>query len=564
MINLKLIMKNSKLNIRFYFILLALTSFMSCKQVVLKIDEVPANTPEGAAIFVAGNFNYWDGADARFKMQMLPDSSYIIELPRMTGLIEYRFTRGDWYSVEADRCGNEIANRMVKPSHNDTISHTIESWSDLDPINCDSITIVVNKIPKKTPDNEPLKIAGSFNAWNPGDNSEYQLKKDSANNRYLVTVPRISYKGKASNILTYKFVREDITIAEVDKFGREIDPRVLNFEKGDSVFVEIENWIDLAEPAMNTVTIVLKKVPSTTPQNDYIYLVGNFNDWNPADSRYRFKTNKNGQLFVTIPRDKYGLSFKITRGCWDSEFADKCGRTFNNQDYNYDEIDTLYYTVENWKDLESEINPFITLVVNKYPANTPKDATLKLQTYALIGGEDYNEFTFLKNINSQFVCKVHRNRITGEYVILRGGYISQEVENDGYFVEPRTFANNCSDTIYLQVENWNDLFGDEKLTRIIVKKIPKRTSIKDDIFITGQFNGWNPGDINYRLDNNENGEYVIKMPSRWLKQGFKFTRGNWRKVEADEFNDFIEDRVLNKYKPELFVEIEGWEDAGIF
>ena len=32
----------------------------SCKQVVIRVDSIPENTPTGQPIFVTGNFNNWD------------------------------------------------------------------------------------------------------------------------------------------------------------------------------------------------------------------------------------------------------------------------------------------------------------------------------------------------------------------------------------------------------------------------------------------------------------------------------------------------------------------------
>jgi len=116
--------------------------------------------------------------------------------------------------------------------------------------------------------------------------------------------------------LRFKIIRSTIAQSESDKYGNEIDSRRININKGDINYINVENWTDLAEPALNTVTIVLKKIPKTTPANSNIYLVGNFNNWKSSDSRYLFRKKSNGYYSISIPRLKYGLSFKVTRGSW--------------------------------------------------------------------------------------------------------------------------------------------------------------------------------------------------------------------------------------------------------
>lgn len=556
-------MLNTKQYIRTFLIFMTALLFASCNKVVIKIENVPENTPAGAPIFVSGNFNLWDAADRQYQLQIGKDSAYYIELPRMMGEIEYKFTRGDWSTVEKNRCGNELNNHIIIAKNQDTVYHVVESWADLDPINCDSVTIVVDEIPANTPEGGPLKIAGSFNAWNPGDNQDYFLRKDTIRNRYEVTVPRISQGGKANNLFTYKFIRENITIAEVDKFGREIDPRILNFEKGDSVFVVIDNWSDKVNPEMNHVIIILNSIPDYTPENDKIHLVGNFNNWNPGDNNYIFKPNEEGRLEIVLPREKYGLSFKITRGSWDTEFTEQCGLKLDNQNYNYDEIDTLMYNVEGWYDFPMKINPRVTLLVNRFPENTPTSANLEIKAHEMINGRDPKSFK-LKKVSEGYACEIKRSDLNFGYIVTRGGYLSQEVDINGAFVSPRNLGNQCEDTVFIAVDKWNDLFDNDNLIKVVVSKIPKGTPKNDNIFIVGKFNGWNPGDENFKLTKERDGSFSISLNRRWLQYGFKFTRGNWRTVEANDDNDYIENRVIRTDKETINLEIEGWETLSLF
>ncbi|HAM97426.1 MAG TPA: hypothetical protein DCQ26_02340 [Marinilabiliales bacterium] len=546
---------------RILYILFFLILAYSCKKAVLKVESIPGNTPQGAPIYVTGNFNHWDPGDSRFQLHMKPDSTYMVELPRSFGTLAYKFTRGNWSTVEANRCGNDIEDHQLEYSRWDTISHRIECWRDLEPLNCDSITIIVESIPLNTPVQDSIKIAGSFNAWNPGTKPEFLLRKNPDGSNYFVTVPRISWNNKSSNFFTYKFIRKDITISEADRFGREKEPRVLEFERGDTVVVQIDNWSDMAKPELNYVTIVLTAIPENTPKGDKIYLAGNFNDWNPGDDGFIFRRDAKGKYMISLPRKKYGLSFKITRGSWWTEFTDKCGHKMNNQEYNYDEIDTLYLKIENWLDLPKHYSQDLTLVINQLPKNTPGTDVLYLIGHEFPFGNKPEKYAFTQQENGLHTLTMRRKTLDGFYVVCRGTHRSQEVDEGGRYIFPRHFVQECSDTVFLNVAKWNDLFEpDEKIVTVLLEQLPKRTPEKDNIYITGKFNGWDPGDANYILKRDGKGACSIQIPLRYLRSGFKFTRGDWNTVEGNFFGGFVENRTYTGNENVVKLKIESWGD----
>lgn len=532
--------------------------FSSCTKVVLKIDEVPPNTPPGANIYVAGNFNFWDPGDQSYQMWLQSDSTYIIELPRIFGSISYKFTRGDWSTVEKNLCGNEITDRLIHDKQ-DTIYHSIESWADLDPVNCDSITIVIKNLPDSTPADEHIKIAGSFNAWQPGNNPDFILKADTVKNELKVTIPRRAIEGKTVPELQYKFVRDTTDVAEVDKFGREINARVLNFEKGDTVFVDIENWEDKVKPSDNLVTIVLTKIPKFTPKDDDIFLAGNFNNWNARDYEYKFKLQKNNTYAVSIPRKKYGLSFKITRGEWSNEFADACGNNFDNQNYNYDEIDSLFYEIEGWKDLKTDHNKYVTLVINKLPQNTPENAKLYIHSFSYDYTYEVSKYLFEQKSNGTYEITLPRRRVKDRFIISRELQHTIQVDKSGNYILDQRIESQCIDTSFIQIEAWNDYYNIDDMVSIELS-VPEKTPNNASVYLTGQFNGWNPGDQNFVLKDKQDRIYEISVPRHYLKGGFKFTRGSWNKVETRTRNRFIENRVYKGSENIIKLEVVDWED----
>ncbi|RLD76227.1 MAG: hypothetical protein DRJ10_13895 [Bacteroidetes bacterium] len=541
------------------FVLLIFFIFSSCKQIVVKVEGIPKNTPVGADIYITGNFNLWDPGDDSYILTQNADSTYIVTLPTTFGRIEYKFTRGDWTTVEKDRCGNEQDDRYAYTFDNDTIINSIESWSDLDPLDCDSVTIVLVQLPENTPKDDEIKIAGNFNAWNPADDDRYKFKKDSLTGKMSVSIPR-SFNRDGIKI-NYKIVRNDISRPEADKYGEDIAKRILDFEKGDTSFIKVEQWGDLSDTDENNVTIVLHKIPQITPENNNIFLVGNFNDWDPGDIKYVFRKDKMDKYLISIPRKEYGLSFKITRGSWSTEAADKYGFKLNNLDYNYDEIDTINLNIESWLDLASGNHRNVSIIIAKVPENTPQNATLYLFGNYNKWKPGLADYAFKKNDQGLYSLTVPWKWNDLEFKITRGSILKQEVAANGQKIENRKIRRKFVDTLLVNVEKWNDLAGpNEKIINIELSKIPKNTPKLSDIYIVGGFNDWDPGDNRFKLKVNNRGKYSISMLDRWLKMGFKFTRGSWRSVEADESGDFIQNRMYKSSASKIYLQIDGWED----
>lgn len=99
----------------------------------LVIESVPTNTPEDAKIYVAGTFNSWQTDLPRFQMQPQGDGSYALTVPIYRDTVQYKFTRGNWSSVEGRRSGRARFNRqlILPPLTEPTVRVQILSWEDL-------------------------------------------------------------------------------------------------------------------------------------------------------------------------------------------------------------------------------------------------------------------------------------------------------------------------------------------------------------------------------------------------------------------------------------------------
>jgi 1,4-alpha-glucan branching enzyme len=311
--------------------------------VVIVVDEIPANTPAGEPIHVAGNFNRWDPGDTKYQMVLTSDSVYTISLPPGFGEVEYKFTRGDWRSVETDQCGMDINNRVLTLSHDDTIHHRIESWHDLFPLNCESMILIVNGLPENTPADAQIYFLTNMNNWSLWDNN--YLMRRNANGTYEIKIPK-----RPGQQVEFKFTRGDWSTQEVDRYGYEIQNRQLLAGNMDTVFLQIENWKDLSEEQETDVTLIVTSLPATTPDNATLFVAGNFNGWNEHDSRYRLAKSDGGFYTVQIPRRGNLLEFKFTRGNWGTVEADNRSRDISNRTYFYREIDTLRLEIIGWHD----------------------------------------------------------------------------------------------------------------------------------------------------------------------------------------------------------------------
>ena len=111
--------------------LLALSA--SPAQTILTITSVPANTPAGATLYVAGTFNSWNPGSPAYALVRAANGQYSITLPpTVAGAIEYKFTRGSWPTGETDAANGAVSNRRYTVgSGPGPVLHRVLNWQDL-------------------------------------------------------------------------------------------------------------------------------------------------------------------------------------------------------------------------------------------------------------------------------------------------------------------------------------------------------------------------------------------------------------------------------------------------
>jgi len=99
----------------------------------------------------------------------------------------------------------------------------------------------------------------------------------------------------------------------------------------------------------------------------------------------------------------------------------------------------------------------------------------------------------------------------------------------------------------------------------VITSLPDYTPPEDKIYMAGDINGWNPGDVNNVLQKNEDGFWEITTDTfpDGMTIAFKFTRGDWSTVEKGPNGEEIANRSFTFGNGETVeVTIANWADNG--
>lgn len=547
---------NKKINIHIIIIFaLGLVLMVSCNRVVVRLESIPENTPEGQTLFVTGNFNNWDPGDENYQLTLEADSNYYVTLPSGFGVVEYKFTRGDWTSVEKDICGEERGNRILAIANIDTLTTEIESWSDLDPLNCPKLTIKLENIPENTPEEDVIAIASNLNSWDPDYASIFV--KDQSGNLYVNI-----FRPEGTDNLEYKITRGNLSTSESDEFGNEIPNRVGDFGKGDTLTLDVKGWSDLPLPKSQRVVLIINNLPKNTPPNANIFLACNLNSWAPGDNNYVFKKNKNGQYYFTLSRKKLLLEYKITRGNWSTVEVGRNGYDIENRSINLQNQDTVFIDIKRWNDIGGPNDDKITVILNKIPDSTPSKDKIYISGNFNGWSPGKLRHAFKKNKNDNYSVNLPRKDDDIEFRITRGSMASIQVDRYGSEVFTNNYSYNDIDTLFIEVENWSDLPKKQvDHVTLVIDQMPENTPSDAVIFLAPDFNNWNPNDLNLTFDNLRDGRPVITVPATGKTMKYKITRGGWSTVEVNSTGDEIPDRILHYgFADTVYINIKKWRD----
>lgn len=115
------------------------------------------------------------------------------------------------------------------------------------------------------------------------------------------------------------------------------------------LFVALLLFVSTFSFAQYKVTFLLKQ-PSLLHSMDHVFVAGNFNMWNPADSSYQLKSDESGisKITLTLPAGNY--EYKFTRGSWLKSETDTAGKGTANRTLKLDSDTTISVNIPGWAD----------------------------------------------------------------------------------------------------------------------------------------------------------------------------------------------------------------------
>lgn len=161
-----------------------------------------------------------------------------------------------------------------------------------------------------------------------------------------------------------------------------------------------------------------------------------------------------------------------------------------------------------------------------------------------------------------FEYKVNR----GDWKTVEGGQYGQAIGNRTY-----TSTNILNDTIRASVLSWEDFpdyipFWDT--LRMCVTAIPDNTPTDAALYVAGTFNGWMPGDPNYKMHRDSTGAWVATIPIRTKVTDFKISRGSWSSIETLRDGKARPNRrfVYGEDNPDnlLALKVDDWYDLSSY
>jgi len=92
------------------------------------------------------------------------------------------------------------------------------------------------------------------------------------------------------------------------------------------------------------------KIAPLKPASMHVFLAGNFNNWNPADSTWQMKPDGNGGYLLLKEMPKGIYNYKITRGSWDAVECNADGKGIDNRTLSLVNDTTVTLDVAAWQD----------------------------------------------------------------------------------------------------------------------------------------------------------------------------------------------------------------------
>ena len=212
------------------------------------------------------------------------------------------------------------------------------------------------------------------------------------------------------------------------------------------------------------ITFEVATLPGNTPAEDTLFLVGNFNDWQPGDPRYMMIPGSERRITVDIPRDSFPISYKITRGTWPTVEGDEIGNAIPDRTVpKAPQTDTVIRLfISSWEDLPSGYTKgTVTIIVKEIPANTPPDAPIYVVGNFNSWHPGDPKYKMEKQKDGTYVISVPMVGDLLEYKFCRGNWETAEGRRNGRARYNREYAYDptSNNIVYAEIETWEDISG---------------------------------------------------------------------------------------------------------
>jgi metallo-beta-lactamase class B len=135
------------------------------------------------------------------------------------------------------------------------------------------------------------------------------------------------------------------------------------------LFVGLLFSISAPSVAQYRVTFIVQQ-PSLLHSKDSIYVVGNFNSWNPEDKSYSLPPDKSSISRMTISLPAGNYEYKFTRGSWQKDETDANGKNISNRILKLSADTTIPVNILGWND---------DFKSNKVPAKKKHSASVNVK-----------------------------------------------------------------------------------------------------------------------------------------------------------------------------------------
>lgn len=127
---------------------------------------------------------------------------------------------------------------------------------------------------------------------------------------------------------------------------------------------------------------------------------------------------------------------------------------------------------------------------------------------------------------------------------------------------PTTPETTVSSTTQFPTPTWWPSNQKQNVTVIFIVSVQDYTPKNASVYITGDFNGWNPGDEKFKLKRLPDGRWAINLTFPYgTVISFKFTRGSWETVESGPFGEDVPSRHFAFRKSGTYeFRVYNWHD----